>query len=346
VEGNFDVMTLHEAGIEEAVAPMGTALTIEQIKLLARMAKRIVVVFDGDSAGSRAAEKTVPLAVEAGLFFAEADSDGRVAEMPAGKDPDEFVREQGADAFRALVAQARPMLDHLIQRAADDATIPGKATTAKRVVEVLAKVRNPLVRDLYVRDLAAKLVVPVEQVSRMVREAANHAFRSEAKRSELPPDNATAVSRLPQADELDALALLVAHPEQAAKPEAQQIYDLLRDAGIKEIYGTALEALRAGGRADVPAWLDSGPVDIRDHVSAALMDGRWSSALAVDEAMRALVLKLERLRVDAELAQAQRQYREAIARGNEDEARTISMREMELIRTKLGLASQSKGMTT
>jgi DNA primase len=346
VEGNFDVMTLHEAGIEEAVAPMGTALTIEQIRLLARMAKRIVVVFDGDSAGSRAAEKTVPLAVEAGLFFAEADSDGRVAEMPAGKDPDEFVREQGADAFRALVAQARPMLDHLIQRAADDATIPGKASTAKRVVEVLAKVRNPLVRDLYVRDLAAKLVVPVEQVSRMVREAANHAFRSEAKRSEVPSDSAAPVSRLPQADELDALALLVAHPEQAAKPEAQQIYDLLRDAGIKEIYGTALDALRAGGRADVPAWLDSGPVDIRDHVSAALMDGRWSALEAVDEAMRALVLKLERLRVDAELAQAQRQYREAIARGNEDEARTISMREMELIRTKLGLASQSKGMTT
>jgi hypothetical protein len=63
-------------------------------------------------------------------------------------------------------------------------------------------------------------------------------------------------------------------------------------------------------------------------------------------AMRALVLKLDRLRVDSELALAQRQYREALARGNEEEARAISMREMELIRTKLGLANQSKGMTT
>ena len=63
-------------------------------------------------------------------------------------------------------------------------------------------------------------------------------------------------------------------------------------------------------------------------------------------AMSALVLKLERLRVDAELALAQRQYREALASGNEEEARAISMREMELIRTKLGLANQSKGMTT
>jgi DNA primase len=348
VEGNFDVLTLHEAGIEEAVAPMGTALTVEQIKLLARMAKRIVVVFDGDSAGSRAAEKAVPLAVDAGLFFAEADSDGRVAEMPAGVDPDEFVRAQGAEAFRALVAQARPMLDHLIQRAADDATIPGKASTAKRVADVLAKVRNPLVRDLYVRDLAAKLAVPVAQIMRMVREAASHAPRNEAA-TPMTPAEADPIRRVPQADELDALALLVAQPKLAACEEAQQIFELLRDPGIREIYGTALETLRAGGRADVPAWLDSGPADIRDHVSAALMDGRWAAVEAVDDAMRAmraLVLKLERLRVDSELALAQRQYREALARGNEEEARAISMREMELIRTKLGLANQSKGMTT
>jgi DNA primase len=277
VEGNFDVMTLHEAGIEEAVAPMGTALTIEQIKLLARMAKRIVVVFDGDSAGSRAAEKTVPLAVEAGLFFAEADSDGRVAEMPAGKDPDEFVREHGAEAFRALVAQARPMLDHLIQRAADDATIPGKATTAKRVVEVLAKVRNPLVRDLYVRDLAAKLVVPVEQVSRMVREAANHAFRSEAsvpKRRRIAQRRFLACHRRTSSMRWPCWSRTPSR-RRARRRSRSTIF--CATPGIKEIYGTALEALRAGGRADVPAWLDSGPVDIRDHVSAALMDGRWSS---------------------------------------------------------------------
>jgi len=80
VEGNFDVLSLHEAGIEEAVAPMGTALTGEQVKLLSRAAKRMVVVFDGDAAGARAAEKAIPVAVEAGLFFAEADADGRVAQ--------------------------------------------------------------------------------------------------------------------------------------------------------------------------------------------------------------------------------------------------------------------------
>lgn len=345
VEGNFDVLTLHEAGIEEVVAPMGTALTVEQIKLIGRAAKRIVVIFDGDSAGSRAAEKAVPLAVEAGLFFAEADADGRVAEMPAGMDPDEFVRAHGAEAFRALIAQARPMLDHLIQRAADDATIPGKANTVKRVVDVLAKVRNPIVRDLYVRDLAAKLGVPVHQVMRMVRESSH---RSPGGEPAVPEASVTAppTRRMPQPDELDALVLLVTHPELAPSEGAQRVLELLRDPGIRQIYGTALDTLRAGGRPDVPAWLDSGSSDIREYVGAAIMDGRWASVEAADDALRALVLKLDRLRVDAELALAQRQYREALARGDEDEARAISMREMELIRTKLGLGNQSKGMAT
>jgi DNA primase len=343
VEGNFDVLTLHEAGIEEAVAPMGTALTVEQITLLGRMSKRIVVVFDGDSAGQRAAEKAVPVAVEAGLFFAEADADGRVAEMPTGVDPDDFVRAHGAAAFRALVEQARPMLDHLIQRAADDATIPGKASTAKRVAEVLAKVRNPLVRDLYVRDLAAKLSVPVHQVSRMVREASGRSAESPAGAAVPAAETA---HRAPQPDELDALVLLVSRPEVAASEHARQVLDLLRDPGIMQIYGAALDALRAGGRPDVPAWLDSGPAEIREQVGVALMDGRWDKVEMPEEAMRVLALKLDRLRVDEELALAQRQHREALARGNEEEARAISVREMELIRTKLGLANQSKGMTT
>jgi DNA primase len=343
VEGNFDVLSLHEAGIEEAVAPMGTALTVEQITLLGRMAKRIVVIFDGDSAGKRAAEKAVPVAVEAGLFFAEADADGRVAEMPPGVDPDDFVRAQGAAAFRSLVEQARPMLDHLIQRASDDATIPGKASTAKRVAEVLAKVRNPLVRDLYIRDLAATLSVPVHQVSRMVREAAGQAPRGNAVAAVPAVDP---VRRVPQPDELDALVLLVSRPEVAVTEYAQQVLELLRDPGIRQIYGAALDALRAGSRPDVPAWLDSGPAEIREQVSAALMDGRWDKVEVPEEAMRVLALKLDRLRVDEELALAQRQHREALARGNEEEARAISMREMELIRTKLGLANQSKGMTT
>jgi DNA primase len=345
VEGNFDVLSLHEAGVEEAVAPMGTALTVEQIKLLGRMSKHIVVVFDGDSAGQRAAEKAVPVAVEAGLFFAEADADGRVAEMPLGVDPDDFVRKQGAEAFRALVEHARPMLDHLIQRASDDATIPGKASTAQRVSEVLAKVRNPLVRDLYVRELAATLSVPVHQVARMVREAANRGPAPSPPEAAAVP-SPEVVAPVLEPEELDALVLLINRPEVAATEQARQVLTLMRNPGIRQIYAVAFDAIRAGETANVPAWLDSGPAEIRARVTAALMDGRWNKVEMPQEAMRVLAQKISHTRIDEELALTERQYREALSRGDEEDARAFSVKCIELKQTKLGLANQSKGMTT
>ena len=342
VEGNFDVLSLHEAGVQEAVAPMGTALTSEQVKLLSRAAKRIVVVFDGDAAGARAAEKAIPIAVEAGLFFAEADADGRVAQMPAGVDPDDFVRAQGAEAFRALVERARPMLDHLIQQAADDATIPGKADTARRVVEVLAKVKNQLVRDLYMRELAAKLRVPVSQVMRMVRDTAAErrlAPASPPASAGDPPTAQAEVQRDPPRDELAVFALLVSHPELASTEQAGRVLDLLVDPGMRQVYRMALQALQAGQRADVPAWLDACPAEIRAAVGAAMMDGAWEKVETAEEALRAVVSRLGRSRTEVEIVLAERQHREALARGDEAEARSISMREMDLIRSKLGLAN-------
>jgi hypothetical protein len=232
------------------------------------------------------------------------------------------------------------MLDHLIQQAADDATIPGKADTARRVVEVLAKVRNPLVRDLYMRELAAKLHVPVPQVVRMVRDTTAERRLAPAARS-APADQVapTQVGVQPPRDELAAFALLVSHPALASTDDAARVLDLLVDPGVRQVYRTALQALQAGERADVPAWLDACPDEIRASVGAAVMDGCWEKVETAEEALRALASRLGRSRVEAEIALAEGQHREALARGDETEARAISMREMALIRSKLGLAN-------
>jgi len=179
-----------------------------------------------------------------------------VAQMPAGVDPDDFVRAQGAQAFRALVEGARPMLDHLIQQAADDATIPGKADTARRVVEVLAKVRNPLVRDLYMRELAAKLHVPVPQVVRMVRghDGRTSLGTGRAVRARRPgcPDGSGVQ---PPRDELAAFALLVSHPALASTDDAARVLDLLVDPGVRQVYRTACKPCRPdNGRTYPPGW--------------------------------------------------------------------------------------------
>jgi DNA primase len=335
VEGNFDVLSLHAAGIEETVAPMGTALTAEQVRLLTRAGGRqLILVFDGDKAGVRAGEKAIPMAAEAGLFYSEADADVRIVRL-RGVDPDEFIRKDGAEAFRALMESARPLLDHLIQIAADDASIPGRTHAVTRVVDVLARVGNPIYRDLYVRELAGRVNVPVAQIQQLMRSAV-------AKKM-TPPGETQAVSttqRTPPKEQLEALVLLVTHPELAALPEAQRVLDLLVDPGVRQIYRTALEAVRRGERVDVPAWLDAGPGEIRQAVSSALMHGGYEgvAAGAPDRALRALVARLELSRVAAEIQEMKSARHQALERGDAEAAREISKRELELIRTKEGLS--------
>jgi DNA primase len=327
VEGNFDVMSLHEAGINEAVAPMGTALTAEQVGLVARLAQRIVVVFDGDEAGQRAARKALPL-------FLDAEVDGRVARMPAGVDPDEFVRAEGADAFRKLVDHARPVVEQLIDDLAreNDGTIPGRVQAMEAAAPILAKVRNPMERDLYVARLSAIFQIDKNQLLRTMRGVSAPAPRGAA--AEVPSASAVTTKRTPPKEQLEAVVLLVSHPALAALPEAQRIQDLLVDPGVSHIYRIVLDALRRGDRADVPAWLDAGPADIREAVGSALMNGGYDAPEGAERALRALKTRLELSRVTAEIEQGKVEHKRALAQGDSQQAQAIWQREMELLRKK------------
>ena len=282
VEGNFDVLSLHEAGISESVAPMGTALTAEQVGMLGRMADRVVLVFDGDGAGERAAQKAVAL-------FVDADVDGRVARLPSGQDPDDFVRREGAEAFRKLVESARPLVEQFIDdlARATEATIPDRMKALEDAAAVLGRVRNPTARELYVGRLASTLGLSLPQVWRAVRAAGSNSAPAsrpqpgpEASRLEEP-----VVRREPPRDQLEALVLMAVKPELRKSPEAQRVRDLLTDPGLARMCREALET----GRLEVAAWLDSGPADIRESVSRAIMDGRFDKVFDAARTLRELV---------------------------------------------------------
>jgi DNA primase len=334
VEGNFDVMSLHEAGIEEAVAPMGTALTSEQVSLLARLARRVVVVFDGDEAGQRAARKALPL-------FLEAEADGRVARMPSGVDPDDFVRAQGAAAFRKLVEQARPVVEQFIDDLArdSDGTIPGRVKAMEAAAPVLAKVRNPMERDLYISRVATAFQIDKNQLLRAIRGVQAPVAHG------APSAGQTVVQttrRTPPKEQLEALVLLVTHPELAGAGEALSIQDLLVDPGVSHIYRIVLQALRSGERPDVPVWLDATQPDIRDAVSSALMSGGHDASEGAERAFRALKTRLELSRVTAEIEMGKAAYKQALEQGDSQKARAFMTRDLELHRReaelKIGLA--------
>ena len=107
VEGYMDVIALAQAGFENAVAPLGTALTENQLELLWRMTGEPVLCFDGDKAGLKAAWRAADMA----LPMIQAGRTVRFALLPEGKDPDDLVRDAGPDAFRQVLAEARPLAD-------------------------------------------------------------------------------------------------------------------------------------------------------------------------------------------------------------------------------------------
>ena len=152
VEGYFDVLAAHVAGVADVVASSGTALTKEQVRIIARHADQVVLCFDGDEAGRRAAARAVDLCAAEGL-------PARVAVMPpAYKDPDEMVRTDPA-AFAALIAAAAPEWHVLVEWAVGGAgaQIDQRRAAAERVVAVLARIPEAATRDLYSQEAARRL---------------------------------------------------------------------------------------------------------------------------------------------------------------------------------------------
>jgi DNA primase len=156
VEGYMDVIALDQAGLGYAVAPLGTALTEDQLKLLWRVAPEPVLCFDGDAAGTRAAHR----AMERALPMLAPGISLRFAFLPSGEDPDTLVRRNGPEAMTGLLKSARPLTDVLWDArfsavAAD--TPERRAGLEREIGKVVSEIRDPKIRDYYRADLNARL---------------------------------------------------------------------------------------------------------------------------------------------------------------------------------------------
>ena len=152
-EGQLDLIALFEAGLTNVVAPQGTAFTEGQARILKRYVNEVVLCFDADAAGQKAAERSLEPLLENNLVV-------RVAEMPSGEDPDSLVRKEGAEKFGARVATARNFFDFWIehQAAATDLTNLGaKMQLARQLAETVARVHDPLMRNEVISRVAARL---------------------------------------------------------------------------------------------------------------------------------------------------------------------------------------------
>jgi DNA primase len=158
VEGYTDALMAHQAGFDNVVASLGTALTPQQVALLTRYAKRIALAYDVDAAGQKAGTFGATALEELIRQLAPDDSgveldDVRVVSLPAGRDPDEVVRDS-PDEWREVVRTARPIVDHLIDvhaRAHDLRTPGGQARFVDAVLPIIRNLPNPVLRDAYLQ---------------------------------------------------------------------------------------------------------------------------------------------------------------------------------------------------
>jgi DNA primase len=175
VEGYMDAIAVARAGIANVVASCGTSLAEPQIRLLGRFTRRVIVNYDPDTAGQAATERSLTLLLEK-------EFDVRVLALPGRADPDKFLREQGADAYRKLLAAAPPYLDYLIGRARlmDRTTAAGRVAALNFLMPYVQRLPDRLLRSEWATRIASELRVDEPVLRESLRRAAAER-RSEVK---------------------------------------------------------------------------------------------------------------------------------------------------------------------
>ncbi|MGD9580009.1 MAG: DNA primase [Vampirovibrionia bacterium] len=180
VEGYFDAITAHANGITNVVATLGTALTSDQLRLLGKYteSKRIFIAFDADLAGGSATDRGIEVIKNTfgGLggvkildnkYSKNSVYEIRIISIPNGKDPDEFIRKKGPEAFQRLIKNAPLLLDFQIDQilcANDINTVNGKVNATRQLAEILAEINSPLIRSEYIRIAADRISVQEEDL--------------------------------------------------------------------------------------------------------------------------------------------------------------------------------------
>ena len=166
VEGYLDVIRLHMNGFSDAVATCGTSLTPDHVTLLERHVDQVLLVFDGDLAGLKAAMRSAPLFMNKGL-------EARVVLLPEGLDPDDFVQRHGPEAMEKTLQNATPLLEFLVWNTlqTEGNNLEGKERTLRNLLPLLSEIQQPTARDVTIRYLADLIEVRPEQISSMLRPA-------------------------------------------------------------------------------------------------------------------------------------------------------------------------------
>jgi DNA primase len=230
VEGYFDVLALNCHGIHNVVAALGTAVTRQHIRILKGYARKVILVFDSDEAGMKAAERSLPL-------FVEEKVEAYVMTLPEGKDPDSYIFETGTEKFMHLADNASDMMAFLVNSAIKKhgLSLQGKIRIVDTLRGPLAALPDRVSRAVYVKELAERLEIDESAILEKIRDAT----RKSTTKAPLP--RGKNVSRL----EETLIAMMLQSPDVFSDYDTQEIVDSLETPALRTLGKLILDKYRA-----------------------------------------------------------------------------------------------------
>lgn len=262
VEGNMDVISLHQAGFENTVAPLGTAFTTEQANLLSRYTKEIVLMLDADAAGQKAVRRASGLLENTGLSV-------RVVVVPDGKDPDEYIKKNGKERFAALLEGAVSDMEYKLLTAAKDIDLnseDGRLKYLAAAAEIIAATDDIMTRDIYIGRLSEKYGVSRTALTTRVNELRKRNSRQKQKKEisdiirpkftkdDINPERRKSVKGT--AAEETLIAVLLKNPDFYKIALDKLPPEKMLTSLNRRIYETIISMLEHGGSLDISAFAE------------------------------------------------------------------------------------------
>ncbi len=315
-EGNIDVVSLHQAGFDSAVASLGTSLTPEQARLISRYTDQVIIAYDNDGAGLKASQRAIGI-------LEKLDLKVKVLRMEGAKDPDEFIKRKGPDAFRNLLENSENQLDYRLHAVTDKYDLSSdeqKVAFLKEATQLVARLPGPVERQVYAMRVSSLAGVAADAViaeverqrKRMVRQTYRQTEREESRPERLfqpgprqlqyeDPGSAAAeegLIRLLYLDPALGKSEGLPAPEEFSSPVLGRIYSALRekiDAG-QDTGTAALSAVLSQDEMSLlvrvlqkPELLARGEQTLQDYIEKIR---KWKELAASSGDLRALASRL------------------------------------------------------
>lgn len=333
VEGNLDVVKLHQQGHRETVAPLGTAFTEDQARLLSRFTSQVVMCFDGDKAGREAARKALPILLEH-------DLDVRIVTLPDGEDPDSL----GAERFANLLADARSALEvAMIRLAAWAGSSPdARARALDRAVDLIRKVRRPSARAFYAESAASLFGVPFERLAKALerdpREASGRPV-APVQVSSAAAKGQTSLPPLPAA-QAELTMLLVDVPHLATLAERSGALEHVDDVRLRPILETVIASAKEGRALTLPELLERVDPEAQPQLLEQVLAGKYrvgdddAGLVSPQAVLHDLLHRCQMEAIDVEVQRREQEFRHARQSGDLDRQRESQLAIMALRREK------------